>query len=243
MTRVEQNKDKYKVKNKKKLNKNVKEFFKSIIAFVVGFVYLIYVIVESINKFVCKMFMKMPKIARILIIYTLIGLAIYGQVYQKVIIKEVVVEEELKITVEDKREDNNVEASKPTSNEQNTKLNGIALKIYEKALEQGLNSNQAYILVAISRHETGNWTSNAFKTKNNFGGIMCNTGLRAYNTQEDGLNAFVKLLKDYYFGLGLNTIEQIGAKYCPVGATNDPLGVNVYWVPNVTKYYNEYVSK
>lgn len=213
--------------------------------FVIGFTYTMYLIVKGINNLVARLFMKLPRLVRVITIYLLIATAIYGQINVKTIIKEVVKEEELIITIDkDDSLDGNkiVEVLEPVSNEQNTKLNGIALEIYKESLEQGLSIEQAYILVAISRHETGNWTSNAFKIKNNFGGIMCNTGLRTYNSLDEGLNAFVKLLKNNYFGKGLNTIEQIGAKYCPIGASNDPTGVNIHWVPNVTKYYNEYIG-
>lgn len=53
----------------------------------------------------------------------------------------------------------------------------------------------------------------------------------------------VSLLQNNYFGKGLDTIEKIGAKYCPVGADNDPNGLNQYWVPGVTRIYNNYLAK
>lgn len=99
------------------------------------------------------------------------------------------------------------------------------------------------MVVSISAHETGYWSSEVFKGKNNFGGVMCNTGLKNYETLEDGLNGFVNLLTYNYFSKGLNTIEQIGAKYCPVGAENDPKGLNKNWVPSVTNIYNNYLAK
>ena len=72
---------------------------------------------------------------------------------------------------------------------------------------------------------------------------MCNTGLKQYNSLEEGLNGFVNLLKNRYFNRGLDTVDKIGAVYCPVGASNDPYGLNQHWIPNVTKYYNEYLQK
>ena len=121
--------------------------------------------------------------------------------------------------------------------------NDIACKIYTKALENGLTREQSLIVVSISAHETGYWTSRVFKTKNNFGGVMCNTGLRTYDSLESGLNHFVNLLTNYYFNQGLTTVEQIGNKYCPVGASNDPTGVNKNWIPSVTNIYNNYLQK
>jgi hypothetical protein len=72
---------------------------------------------------------------------------------------------------------------------------------------------------------------------------MTSKGLKSYSTYEEGLDHFVSVLKNYYFDEGLTTIEQIGAKYCPVGAENDPKGLNVNWVPSVTSIYNSYTQK
>ena len=121
--------------------------------------------------------------------------------------------------------------------------NAIACKIYDKAISNGLSHNQAIIVVSISAHETGYWTSSVFKEKNNFGGVMCNSGLINYETFEDGLNGFVNLLTNNYFNQGLTTIETIGNKYCPVGAKNDPTGVNKNWIPSVSSIYNNYLQK
>lgn len=121
-------------------------------------------------------------------------------------------------------------------------LNGIERNIYEKGIEVGLTHEESILAVAISKHETGKWTSSAFKNRHNMGGVMCSTGLKTYESLEDGIDDFVRLLHNRYFSKGLNTINKIGAVYCPVGASNDPKGVNVYWVPTVTKYYNEYIG-
>lgn len=37
-------------------------------------------------------------------------------------------------------------------------------------------------------------------------------------------------------------IAFLGRTYCPVGASNDPRGLNVNWVKNVTKLYNKGVK-
>jgi hypothetical protein len=122
-------------------------------------------------------------------------------------------------------------------------LSKIECKIYNRAIELGMTHDQALITLSISKHETGKWTSNAFKNKNNFGGVMKKGSLANYKTQEEGLDAFITLLKNYYFGQGRNTIKKIGEKYCPVGAKNDPNNLNKNWVPKVTHYYEQYLEK
>lgn len=116
------------------------------------------------------------------------------------------------------------------------KLDSTTCKIKRVAEKYGMDWKLA---VAISKHETGNYTSEAFKEKNNVGGMMCNSGLISYSTLDDGIEAFVSNLKYNYIDEGLDTIEKIQPKYCPIGAANDPKGLNKYWVGGVTKYYNE----
>lgn len=94
------------------------------------------------------------------------------------------------------------------------------------------------LVKAVIQHETGNMTSSAAKNKNNFGGIMGKDGLRTYNTSDEGIEAVAKLLATpRYKG---KTIAQIGAIYAPVGAANDPTGLNNHWVNAVTKLYEQY---
>jgi len=38
-------------------------------------------------------------------------------------------------------------------------------------------------------------------------------------------------------------IPLLGNRYCPVGADNDPTGLNRHWVKNVTKFYNQEINK
>ena len=102
------------------------------------------------------------------------------------------------------------------------------------------NGIEPELLAAIMANETGWGTSKAVNSQNNPGGIMGNGGLRSYNSIEEGINAMAKLLKTGYIDKGLTTIPQIGAKYCPVGAANDPTGLNSNWVPGVTKVYNDF---
>ena len=115
-----------------------------------------------------------------------------------------------------------------------------ACKIKKKALEIGMTEEQAKMSVSISAWETGRWTSSAYHNKNNVGGMMCNSGLIAYNSLDEGIEAFLINLKNNYFDIGLDTFDKIQKKYCPIGAKNDPTGLNKNWLNGVNKMYEEF---
>ena len=120
-------------------------------------------------------------------------------------------------------------------------------KIKEVATREGISDWK--IPVAIARHECGykdnQYLSNAFKNKNNVGGMMYydtttnSSYLMAFDTIDEGVEAFVSNLKRNYFNVGLDTIEKIQPKYAPVNAQNDPYGLNEFWVSGVRAFYND----
>lgn len=208
---------------------------------------IIYLIIKLIDNLIAKLFMKLPRLLKVGVVYSLIALAILN--FVNVPSKSVSAKTETTEKVAIATENLPVETTeKPVVKEkvENTTCeldNENACNIYNKAIEKGLTEKQSLLVVAISTHETGYWTSKAFTENHNFGGIMTSKGLKSYSTYEEGLDHFVSVLKNYYFDKGLITIEQIGAKYCPVGAENDPKGLNVNWVPSVTSIYNSYTQK
>lgn len=123
----------------------------------------------------------------------------------------------------------------PKKEEKQCKLDDISCLIYKKGLEIGMNDEQVLISIAIAKWETGNYTSQAFKSRNNVGGMMCKKGLIRYSSLDEGIEAFIKNLKKNYFDIGLNTLEKIQPKYCPVGAKNDPKGLNKHWLNGTNK--------
>jgi hypothetical protein len=193
--------------------------------------------------------MKKLRIRKWVKVVSFVGLVLVGSkmLSKETIITETVeVEKPIVITIEKEKiveVEKVVEVEKKTTKATFENKNEQA--IYDKSIELGLTEKQAVLLIAISRHETGHWTSKAFIEKNNFGGIMWKnaTEIKPFASYEEGLTYFVKHLKNNYFGKGLDTIEKIGAIYCPVGAANDPNGLNKYWVGGVTKFYNNYVEK
>ena len=249
---MEKNSKKW-VKVGKKL---LKRLVRDVVCFIIGLVAIITRLMVYVYKLMAKFFRKLPDLIKAIVIFAMITLSVLS--VEAMANKTTIVEkkeEVIKINFTEGdakvlREENvslreEIERLKAENQKERTikSLGEIGTDIYNKAVEKGLTHEQAVLVVSISRHETGNWVSNAFINKNNFGGVMCSTGLKTYETYNDGLDSFVSLLKNRYFDKGLDTIEKIGDVYCPIGASNDPTGVNKHWIPNVTKYYNEYLSK
>lgn len=96
-------------------------------------------------------------------------------------------------------------------------------------------------LAAISAHETGNWTSNAFKNKNNAMGISNKNGVVSQASVEESIRKMAASLAGAPGTAGhyknANTIEEVAEIYAPQGASNDPKGLNKYWAKNVSKLY------
>lgn len=98
------------------------------------------------------------------------------------------------------------------------------------------------LLASIAVHESDWGNSDLAKNNNNLFGRMTNGGSQAmsFSSKEECIKNTANHLAANYLGEGLTTVESIGAKYCPIGANNDPNNLNQYWIPNVTKYYEQF---
>lgn len=70
------------------------------------------------------------------------------------------------------------------------------------------------LAIAISRLETGHYTSRAFVEGNNFGGITVESGVKSFDSLNEGLERYITLL-EWYHDEGMNTAEKMQATYCP----------------------------
>lgn len=215
------------------LLRNILELLVYLIVLIIKFVYRL---VFKFDSVIAKLFMKLPRPTKAVIIYVLVLTFIVSMqqaLEQKKPVKTI---KEIKFAYVEpttKEEIKEEVKQEPTCN-----YDEVSCKIYNKAKELGMNEEQAKITIAISRWETGNYTSSAFKNKNNVGGMMCSSGLINYNSLDEGIHAFVKNLKNNYFDIGLDTIDKIKPKYCPDNAGNDPNGLNKYWLNGVKEIYN-----
>ncbi|MFD7521443.1 glucosaminidase domain-containing protein [Paenibacillus chitinolyticus] len=120
-------------------------------------------------------------------------------------------------------------------------LSGV-LSGYGGAVEKSANKYgvDPALVAAIIMHETGNGSSNAARNKNNVGGMMDpkGGGLMTFKSLEAGIDAMVSNIKRNYIDAGLTSIDAIQRKYAPIGAKNDPNGLNKNWTKGVTSYYN-----
>jgi hypothetical protein len=93
-------------------------------------------------------------------------------------------------------------------------------------------------LAAIAKHETGNFTSSAFRNKNNAMGVSDARGPIHQASHEASIEKMAKLLGSTTSGPYKNasTIAEIGGIYAPIGAGNDPTGLNNHWTRGVAKF-------
>jgi hypothetical protein len=121
------------------------------------------------------------------------------------------------------------------------KLKNKGSVIYEASTH---NKFPPYLQCSIVIHETGNGNSLAIKNKANVGGIFEGDHLKDYKGDIDrSIWDMAKRIKLYYIDEGRTTIEAFGKKYCPIGAKNDPKGLNKSWIPTVTKYYIKLINE
>lgn len=245
-SRVEKNS--LKNRTKRSLKKFIKELPKkvamNILYFLVGVIYTIYLLIRAFDNLVAKLFMKLPRWSRVIILWSLVLSNINHNFDLKVLSKEVELKTSTITTQQLPQNTSTIENNnqKQTIQEKEYKCtleHKTACKIKNKAEEYNIDWK---IAVSISAWETGYWTSNLYHNKNNIGGLYCK-GFLEYESLDAGIDAFVSNLKRNYFDLGLDTLEEIQKKYCPIGAANDPTGLNKNWLGGVTKIYNSLENK
>lgn len=95
------------------------------------------------------------------------------------------------------------------------------------------------LMIAISIHETGWGKSQAVMLHNNPSGQMIGSEIIHFDSLEEGLDMTGKTINNLWNERGLNTLEKLGSAYAPIGAANDPTGLNVNWVPTIAKFIEE----
>ena len=91
-------------------------------------------------------------------------------------------------------------------------------------------------LVSIARAESSLGSDPGARARNNAFGWGPNQTFAGW---QDNIATVARGLKAGYLDEGRVTLAQIQAKYCPVGAANDPTGLNSNWLRNTTAIYAE----
>jgi hypothetical protein len=119
-------------------------------------------------------------------------------------------------------------------------MTGHSTYLYNKCLEYSLDP---LMVAAIIKHESANGTSIDIRKQTNIAGFMGSRGLMYFKSIRDSIDFMVILLKKFYIDQGYNTLEKIQKKYCPIGAANDPTGLNKHWLPGVSNFYKIMVEE
>lgn len=237
------------IKGVKVLTKIIKYILRQARYILVASLYLAALLFDVNYNFLKRRFLARSECMQEFIIYIMLALSIYAindllpkkeisNLSTKLETKEVVIEASV---LSDNA--NNVEIEEASAEEKNIcELDEVSCKIKNVSMLYGIDYKMA---IAIAKHETGNYTSNAYANKNNVGGMMYwdaktkSSRLITYTSIDEGIEAFISNLKRNYYDLGLDTIEEIQKKYAPVGVANDPNNLNSNWVMGVSMYYSQ----
>ena len=122
-------------------------------------------------------------------------------------------------------------------------LTGKGNKFLELQEKYGISAS---VLAAIVNNESAYGKSNAAINKNNVSGTMDPKTnwmkLKTFESVDHCLEYTARNLKNNYIDKGLISISQIHAKYCPVGAANDPKGINGGWGSAVNSINNKIIN-
>lgn len=99
------------------------------------------------------------------------------------------------------------------------------------SLEVGIDPRA---LVAIAAHETMLETYGPSQAINNAFGLGPGW---AFASERDAIARAAQTLAELYLPEGRTTLATIGAKWAPIGAANDPTGLNGNWTRGVGTYY------
>ena len=143
------------------LKETLIETFKDIVRLITGVIYLLIQFLKGINTLTIKLFNKLPKLAKITVIYVLIALSVNGLFNEKVIYIETNAEEqeetfEFKIEIPTQNEELKTYVDEQITLKNKVCENKIACDIYEASLNKGLSTEQAILLISISQSSRSN---------------------------------------------------------------------------------------
>ena len=133
-------------------------------------------------------------------------------------------------------------------------LTDLVDEFYYNGLEYGIPGE---FMLAVATQETEHGRSWLAQNFNNIGGITCSnnsqfsgcgkmpngtTSWQIYENLSQSVQHKAQVLKRVYIERDLTTIGEIQNTYAPIGADNDPEGLNAYWQENVLSFMNDILS-
>lgn len=123
-----------------------------------------------------------------------------------------------------------------TGSRLNDVLGGVLKNKGDKFVQEARKNNLCPIFfAAICMHESANGASKFSREKNNVFGIFKNGKYHTFESVDECIEFSAKLLgtSKLYAGGKNFTVLGIQKVYCPVGAKNDPQGLNKHWLGGV----------
>ncbi len=92
-------------------------------------------------------------------------------------------------------------------------------------------------VTAVLQHESDNGTSRIARECHNVAGIMKGKTPVEFDDVQSCIDYTINLLSNNsYAGKKRTTVQAIQQRYCPIGAGNDPKGINKHWLGGVQKW-------
>lgn len=115
----------------------------------------------------------------------------------------------------------------------------------QKFIEEAHKNNICPIFFAsVAIHESAGGNSKMAKEKNNCFGIYKNGRYHTFDSIDQCIEFTAKLFASKLYAGGKNwTVGGIQKVYCPVSASNDPRGLNKYWLDGVLGYMTKIWGK
>ncbi len=120
-----------------------------------------------------------------------------------------------------------------TSGRLDEELEGVLKGKGQKFITEARKNNICPIfLAAVSMHESNNGKSDFAKNRNNVFGIYLKGKYHKFDSVDKCIEYSAKLLSGSLYSKN-PTILGVQRVYCPIGAKNDPKGINKYWLSGV----------
>lgn len=114
-------------------------------------------------------------------------------------------------------------------------LVGLGMEFWGRGRQYNVDPR---LLVAIAGNETGfgRILTSRYNPFNWFYRGMWDSHFESW---PEAIEAVARGIRRHYLDEGRTTVATLGAKYGPIGAANDPLNLNVNFIPNVTAFLRE----